>query len=123
MVGPADRFRVERRRIPRLEIAYEQWYGEKGDEETIEKHFIPYMFKDIVPMWVRHFCKRVLQLDEDESLNPADFGIVRRRATREQLNKGVEYIFWIILLLILMFIAIEAVDEYLKLQCMFPPCY
>lgn len=106
-----------------FEIAYETWYGEKGDEKTIEGYFIPYMFGDIVPMWVRHFCKHVLQLDEEDKLDPVDFGIVRRQATKEQISKGVEYILWIVVLFILMFVALDAMDEFVKLHCMFPPCY
>lgn len=106
-----------------FEIAYEQWFGEKGEEAAIERHFIPYMFKDVVPMWVRHFCTRVLQLDEEDNLDPANFGIVRRRATKEQLNKGIEYILWIVVVFILMIMAIEAMDGYIKVHCMFPPCY
>jgi len=106
-----------------FEIAYEIWYGEKGDEKTIERYFIPYMFGDVVPMWVRHFCKRVLQLDEEDKLDPVEFGIVRRQATKEQVSKGVEYILWIVVVFILMFVGLEAMEEFVTLRCMFPPCY
>ena len=83
-----------------FEIAYEQWYGERGEEKTIEKYFTSYMFNDIVPVWVRDFCKKIVKLDQDDVLDPAEFGIVRAAATMEQRNRGLEFIMLLILFLI-----------------------
>jgi hypothetical protein len=106
-----------------FEIAYEDWYGEAGEEKMIEKHFTGYMFNDIVPPWVRHFCKKVLKQDNEGTLDPADFGIVLKAATREQVNKGLEAIMWIVGAMIVIFLVGESAAQVLKLQCMFPPCY
>ena len=106
-----------------FEIAYQQWHGEDGEEKMIEKHFTRYMFNDIVPPWVRHFCNKVLKLDGEEALDPADFGIVRKPATREQLNKGLEAIMYIILALTCIFLLGEGAARYMQLSCVLPPCY
>lgn len=106
-----------------FEIAYRQWYGNPGDEKHIEKYFIQYMFNDIVPVWVRHFCKQIVSLDHAGKLDPADFGIVGAAATSEQRNRGLEFIMALIFILIAFFFLGESAARLLKLQCMFPPCY
>lgn len=106
-----------------FEIAYEDWYGESGDEKLIEKHFTPYMFNDLVPIWVRHFCKKIIKLDSEDALNPIDFGIVPRKATIAQRNKGLDYIMLMIFFLVAMFVFGEHAAKLLRLQCLFPPCY
>ncbi len=106
-----------------FEIAYESWYGEAGEEKMIEKHFTGYMFNDIVPPWVRHFCKSVLKRDREGTLEPAEYGIVPKAATTVQINKGLEAMMWIIGFMIVLFLIGEGTSQALWLQCMFPPCY
>ncbi len=106
-----------------FEIAYEDWYGESGEEKMIEKHFTGYMFEDIVPPWVRHFSKKVLKLDDEGTLDPEEYGIIRNPATTYQINKGLEAIMWIVGFMILLFLIGEGTSQVLWLQCMFPPCY
>lgn len=106
-----------------FQIAYEQWYGEEGEEKAIENHFTSYMFNDIVPIWVRHFCKRVLRLDSEHALDPSEFGISFPTATMEQRNKGFEFIMALLFIMIVFFLIGESAAKLLKLQCMFPPCY
>lgn len=106
-----------------FEIAYKDWFGEAGEEKLIEKYFIGYMFNDIVPPWVRHFCKKVLRLDSEGTLDPAEFGIMRHAATNEQISKGLEAIMWIVLAMITIFLLGESAAQVLQLNCMFPPCY
>ena len=106
-----------------FEIAYEQWYGEAGEEQHIEDHFTSYMFNDIVPVWVRHFCKRIVKLDQEDSLDPEDFGIVNAAATAEQRNKGFEFVMALIVIMAAFFFIGESAARVLRLQCLFPPCY
>lgn len=106
-----------------FEIAYKQWFGEDTDEATIESHFVPYMFKDAVPMWVRHFCKRVLKLDKDGTLNPTEFGITSPVATREQQSRGVEFMILAVASIVTLVLLAELAAQAMKLNCMFPPCY
>lgn len=106
-----------------FEIAYEQWFGGKGDEKTIETYFIPYMFKDVVPVWVRHFCQQVLFLEDEGRLDPQAYGIVEPSVTREQQYRGVEYIVWIFAFLVLLIIGAQMAARFISKACMFPPCY
>ncbi len=106
-----------------FEIAYEQWFGNRADEKTIERYYVGYMFRDIVPMWVRHFCHRVIALDAEDALDPAAFGIKRRRATQAQKNQGYEYLVWIAASMIVLVILAELTARTLNLHCSFPPCY
>ncbi|GBE44114.1 hypothetical protein BMS3Bbin10_02204 [bacterium BMS3Bbin10] len=106
-----------------FEIAYEDWFGEAGDEKLIEKHFTGYMFNDIVPPWVRHFCKKVLKRDSEGEIDPAEFGVVHKSASRAQINKGLEAAMYIVGFMIILFMFGESAAQVLKLQCLFPPCY
>lgn len=106
-----------------FELAYEQWYGERGEEKAIEKYFTSYMFNDIVPIWVRHFCKKVVLLDREDALDPAEFGIVRPASTRSQQNRGLEFIMALVLVMMVIFFVAENAAKLLKLQCTLPPCY
>jgi hypothetical protein len=106
-----------------FEIAYEAWYGVAGDEKMIEKHFTRYMFNDLVPPWVRHFCKLVLERYSNGTLKLADYGVERKEATTIQINKGLEAMMWIIGFMIVLFLIGEGTSQALWLQCMFPPCY
>ena len=106
-----------------FEIAYQEGHGEAGEEKMIEQHFTGYMFNDIVPPWVRHFCKKVLKRDSEGTLDPADFGIEYKIASRQQINKGLEAIMYIVGALIILFLLGESAGRVLQLQCMFPPCY
>ncbi len=106
-----------------FEIAYEQWFGEKGSEDEIERYFVGYMFKDRVPPWVRHFTNRVAQLDKEGTLDPAAFGIARRRESSEQQSRGYDFLFIAFAALFLLILLSEWTARVLKYQCMFPPCY
>ena len=114
---------AERGGIPRVRDSYEDWFGEAGDEKLIEKHFTGYMFNDIVPPWVRHFCKKVLKRDSEGEIDPAEFGVVHKSASRAQINKGLEAAMYIVGFMIILFMFGESAAQVLKLQCLFPPCY
>ena len=73
-----------------FQIAYEQWYGEEGEEKAIENHFTSYMFNDIVPIWVRHFCTRVVRLDREDALDPSEFGV--RHAAEQEPREHLAHI-------------------------------
>jgi len=106
-----------------FEIAYKQWFGRGVNEQTIEQHYVGYMFDDDVPMWVRHFCKRILRMDAEGTLDPTEFGIILKDATREQQNRGIEYIVWIVSGVVVMVLLAELLTRTISLQCTFPPCY
>ena len=48
-----------------FELAWEDWHGEKADEKAVERHFVRYLFHQTVPIWVRHFVRKVLERARD----------------------------------------------------------
>ncbi len=67
-----------------FQLAYRHWHGSDTSEGSIERHFIPYMFRSVVPFWVRQLCRRVLQAAADGTLDPVDFGIEPSRVGEHQ---------------------------------------
>ena len=107
-----------------FDLAYASWYGRDGDEETIERHFLPYMFGDVVPPWVRSFTRRVLELERQDRLEPRDLGIVPPAADEGDVFRGRYYAFIIALALITLYILANLTAPLLGLEdCYFPPCY
>jgi hypothetical protein len=99
-----------------FEIAYEQWYGEPGDAKQIERCFAAYMFNDIIPVWVRHFCTKVVQLDSEDALDPGDYGILAPAASTRQQNRVLECIMLLIVILMLFFSMGESAADFMQLQ-------
>ena len=70
-------------------IAYRHWHGCNAPERSIEKFFVPYMFRSIVPYWVRQLCRHVLQADAEGILDPAEFGVT---APVEEVNSNTPFL-------------------------------
>ena len=64
-----------------FELAHVNWYGVAADEQTIERHFFPYMFREEVPHYVRAFTRKILGLERAGRLDPQTFGIEPDRRT------------------------------------------
>ncbi len=105
-------------------LAYASWYGHEGDEKTIEKHFVPYMFRDQVPFWVRAFTRRVLRLQRQGRLDPSALGVEPDPAEEADPSKGLLYAFSIGLALVSLWMFAVAAAPLLGVEgCWFPPCY
>ncbi len=101
-------------------IAYRSWYGHDAEEAAIERYYIPYMFGDVVPLWVRHFANHVIGREREGRLNPAEFGIVRRQATRDDIHRGRAFALGLVTAMVMLVLLAElAAEQY----CLFPPCY
>ncbi len=49
--------------------AWRAWFAREADEKRLEAVFVAYLFHREVPVWVRHFCRRVLA--DDAAVRPA----------------------------------------------------
>lgn len=58
-------------------IAYRFWHGRETNDQSIERYFVPYMFRSVVPFWVRQLCRQILQADANGTLDPTQYGIAR----------------------------------------------
>jgi len=74
-----------------FEMAYKDWYGAAARQYVIETHFRDYMFQQIVPPWVSHFARRIVDLGQSGELDPRDFGIYRRLPSRRMILIGQVY--------------------------------
>ena len=107
-----------------FELAYENWYGVETDEKTIERHFLPYMFQERVPHYVRAFTRRVLSLDRAGELDPRAFGIVPDRRTTRGVTVGLIYSACVVASVAVLVLLAKVTAERLGLsECMFPPCF
>lgn len=106
-----------------FEIAYKEWFGEAGEEKTVERYFTPYMFNNVVPSWVRHFASRIVKLDQEGRLNAGDFGIHPQYATRESVRKGIDFAAWLVLSLTGIVLLGKIAAGLTGLSCILPPCY
>ncbi len=105
-------------------IAYRDWFGRQAAEHIIEPYYTNYMFNEVVPAWVRHFTRLVLQLASEGRLEPQRFGIMPRPSSASMAARGVRYlvtaVIWITMLLLL---AHFAARYWPAADCYFPPCY
>ncbi len=107
-----------------FDLAYASWFGREVDEETIERHFLPYMFRDAVPPWVRSFTRRVLELERRGRLDPEELGIEAPRADAGDVARGRFYAFVIVTALVALYLSAKLAAPLLGIDdCWFPPCY
>ncbi len=90
-----------------FELAHVWWYGSEGDEKTIEGHFLPYMFGDTVPPWVRSFTRRVMDLQSQGRLDPAELGIEASEQDPRDAFLGKLYAFAVAMSMVALVILIK----------------
>jgi hypothetical protein len=107
-----------------FEMAYANWYGVESDESVIEEHFIPYMFREEVPPYVRAFTRKIRSLDEAGELDPAGLGIERDERTVRGVVSGLLYSLFVVASVSVLVALAKVTAERLGLaECMFPPCF
>ena len=106
-------------------LAYAHWHGRVPDEYTLEGHFVAYMFRDLVPPWVRHFARTVERLFHRDELDRHALGVYRHAASREMVRSGARYTVTIGTVLVTLVVLADFVATFLDLgdRCLFPPCY
>lgn len=75
-----------------FELAYKEWYGAASKHQVIEVHFRNYMFNRIIPVWVSHFSRRVVEQSQAGTLDPRRYGIYQRLPSRRMRRVGQAYI-------------------------------
>jgi len=74
-----------------FELAYKDWFGTMPRPYIIEPHFNNYMFNRIIPVWVKHFCRRVVEMGREGTLDPRAFGVYPRQPSRRMMRIGQVY--------------------------------
>lgn len=55
-----------------LQLAYLAWFGEEMPEAVNDNVFRAYMLRGEVPVWARHYARRVIDLDTHDELDDRD---------------------------------------------------
>ena len=106
-----------------FELAYVHWYGVQTDEKTIERHFLPYMFQEQVPHFVRDFTRKVLRLERAGELDPRRFGIEPEPRTARGVTVGLLYSLCVVASVTVLVLLAKVTAERLGMtECLVPPC-
>ena len=106
-------------------LAYLRWHGKVPDDGKLEPYFVAYMFRDVVPLWVRHFARKVERLFRRGELDRRALGVDELTASPEMVAWGLRYAVGIGSVLAALVVLAEFVATVLDLgeRCLFPPCY
>ena len=105
-------------------LAYHWWFGRPPNKKVLETHFVRYMFNKIVPHWMRHYSRMLLDLREQGILDREKLGISRLpNATPQSVRAGLRYTVIVFSILGLLILIAELAVQFSVLPCMFPPCY
>ncbi|MDE0309425.1 MAG: hypothetical protein OXI60_06285 [Acidiferrobacterales bacterium] len=105
-------------------LAYQWWFGHPANNRVLESHFGRYMFNKIVPHWMRHYSRMLLEMREQGILDREKLGISRLpNATPQSVRAGLRYTVIIFSLLGLLILIAEMAVKFTAFTCMFPPCY
>ena len=55
-----------------IQLAYKSWYREELDETKVDKIFSEYMYRNIIPIWVKYYAKDIIKLDNANVLSGHD---------------------------------------------------
>jgi len=95
-----------------FELAYTRWFGESPTGDKIENFFVAYMFQQVVPFWVRQYCRDVLEKDELGELNPVDFGVHPRPESVTMVRRGIRFLCLITFVVVAMHLIAILVTAY-----------
>ena len=106
-----------------FELAFKNWFGRQAREKTIERYFIPYMFRGRVPSWVRHFCREIIDLERMHHLDAEYYAFKPEIQTYAGIWKGLLGFIGIGATLLVLVLLAKSVAPMMPLACTFPPCY
>lgn len=106
-----------------FELAYREWHGRDLDADQIEAHFVTYMFKGIVPIWVRQFTRKTLRYANRQGVSEDD--LVEPDTATPSIAKGVRFLLAVVSILTFLFFVASSSDYLSSVtqECYFPPCY
>ena len=105
-------------------MSYRHWFGRSASEADIERFFTDYMFKEIVPLWVRQFTRQVEDKARRGRVDASDYGLTHPPATPRMIFLGKLYTAGLVLVFLVL-LAFAWNDDLLLIarNCYFPPCY
>lgn len=107
-----------------LALAWAQYFGARPEDRVIERYFARYMFCDVVPYWVHHFTRCILNSERSADRLRVDYGLKDPPASPRLRLAG--QIYTVILVAILVAMVLMSASDALRVVargCYFPPCY
>ena len=108
-----------------FEMAHAAWFGASATDSDyvrmMERHFFAYLYRDLVPPWVRAFTREVVRSGQGEGFDPARFGITHAPPTPTMIYLGIRYALWTLLAVAIIFTLAYLTPA--PPGCTFPPCY
>ncbi len=106
-------------------LAYNRWHGEPAEESAMEPIFAAYMFKDVVPVWARHFARLVERLYRRGVLDRQALGVDRLASSKQMVSRGMRYGVLLVTVIVALIMFAEFMAQMMQIgdRCMFPPCY
>ena len=111
-----------------FQLAHADWFGTEADTQWLEPVFFRYLMNDQTDSWVRHYARRIVELDDRGVLDHDNARYHRYDArSMRPLSRasGVLRFSAVVLFIIIFFsVAITALDGIIPepLDCLFPPC-
>lgn len=111
-----------------FQLAHADWFGAEADAKELEPVFFRYLMQDQTDPWVRHYARRIVELD-DRGVLDSDNAHYHRYDARSMrpLSRvsGVLRFTAVVLFVIVFFVvSIVAMNGVFPepLGCLFPPC-
>ncbi len=96
-------------------LSYGRWFGTPASDALIEPFFCDYMFGMIVPSWVNHFTRKVMDLYKAGQLNPANYGITPKPFSNAAARMGIQIAVILSIMMICLVLLADNVDEFYDL--------
>ncbi len=106
-------------------LAFVHWFGHRPEERRLERAFAVYMFRQVAPLWVRDFARRVVEAAAAGPLDRAAFGVSPRAGSARMVSRGLRFAVALIVTLAVLVLGAELAALTLGVggRCLFPPCY
>lgn len=113
-----------------FQLGYFAWFGCEIEAKALENAFFGYLLENQVPHWVRHFARRIVQLDDQGGLHP--YAPEYHRYDRNYAPPthvepaGIVKVLAVLLLVgaVLLAVIVSAGNVVPKgVNCLYPPCY
>jgi hypothetical protein len=94
------------REIDFFRLAYRRWHSSDIGAEQLEKIFAAFMFHEVVPPWVRHCAREVINREGMNMLDPTEFGAGEFRRQSKVPKVGRMFLMVAGLLMLIVYISI-----------------
>ena len=111
-----------------FQLAHADWFGAEADTKQLERVFFRYLMQDQTDAWVRHYARRIVDLD-DRGVLDTDNARYHRYDARSmrplsRLSGVLRFVAVLLFVIVFFGVSIVALNGVIPehLGCLFPPC-